>query len=90
MKINWKVRFKNKVWLTSFISLIVGFVYNVLAAFDIFPAVTEELVMRIAGQVLTFLGLIGVLVDPTTAGINDSNRAMSYVEPWDDKKDIID
>lgn len=84
MKINWKVRFKNKVWLSTFISLIVGFVYNILACFDVFPAVTENSIMQIIGQVLTFLGLIGVLVDPTTAGINDSIRAMGYEEPWED------
>ena len=30
MKINWKVRLKNKVWLGSFLSLIVGFVYSML------------------------------------------------------------
>jgi phi LC3 family holin len=70
-----------------FISLIVGFVFNMLKLFDIVPVVTENLVMNIIGQVLTFLGLIGVLVDPTTVGINDSNRAMTYVEPWDDNKE---
>lgn len=87
MKINWKVRFKNPVWLTSFISLIVGFVYNILRCFDIFPSVTQTQVMEIVGQVLTFLGLFGVVVDPTTAGMNDSVRAMTYDEPWDDKKE---
>ena len=47
--------------------------------------VTENLVMNIAGQVLTFLGLIGVIVDPTTAGVGDSERALGYEEPWEDK-----
>ena len=89
MKLNWKVRFKNKVWLSTFISLIVGFVYNILACFDIFPAVTQNMVMNIIGQALTFLGLIGVIVDPTTAGIQDSNRAMEYTEPWDDSKNDL-
>ncbi len=83
--INWKVRFKNKTWLSMFLSLIVGFVFNMLKLFDVVPAVTENLVMNIVSQVLTFLGLIGVLVDPTTAGINDSVRAMSYSEPWNDE-----
>lgn len=87
MKLNWKVRFKNKTWLTMFISLIVGFVFNMLKLFDIVPTFTENLVMNIVGQVLTFLGLIGVIVDPTTAGLEDSTRAMTYTEPWDDKKD---
>ena len=67
-----------------FISLIVGFVFNLLKLFDVVPSFSENLVMNIVGQVLTFLGLIGVIVDPTTAGIEDSNRAMSYEEPWVD------
>ena len=87
MKLNWKVRFKNKVWLGSFLSLIVGFLYSMLALFDVFPEVTQSLVLQLVNQVLTFLGLIGVIVDPTTAGIGDSDRAMSYAEPWDDNAD---
>ncbi len=84
MKLNWIVRFKNKVWLGSFLSLIVGFVYSMLALFDVFPEVTQSLVLQLMNQVLTFLGLIGVIVDPTTAGLGDSERAMGYEEPWDD------
>lgn len=84
MKLNWKVRFKNKIWLTSFISLIVGFIYNVLSAFEIFPSVTQSAIMQIIGNILEFLGLIGVIIDPTTAGINDSNRAMTYEVPHRD------
>ena len=86
-KINWQVRFKNKLWLGSFLSLIVGFVYSMLALFDVFPEVTQSLVLQLMNQVLTFLGLIGVIVDPTTAGIGDSDRAMGYNEPWDDNRE---
>ena len=86
MKINWAVRFRNKVWLGSFLSLIIGFVYNMLALFDVIPEVTQSLVLQLLNQALTFLGLIGVIVDPTTAGLGDSERAMSYSEPWDDLK----
>ena len=71
MKLNWKVRFKNKVWLTTFISLIVGFIYNVLACFEIFPKVTQNAIMQVVGEALTFLGLLGIIVDPTTEGINE-------------------
>lgn len=87
MKINWKVRFKNPTWLTMFLSLIIGFVFNILKMFDIVPTITENQIMEVVSQVLTFLGLIGVLVDPTTAGIGDSTRAMGYEEPWNDKND---
>lgn len=86
MKINWKVRFQNKVWLGSFFSLIVGFVYSLLALFDVFPAVTQNMVVQLLNQVLTFLGLIGVIVDPTTAGIGDSERAMGYETPYRDEE----
>ena len=85
MKINWRVRFKNKVWLGMLLSLVVSFVFNFLKLFYIVPVFTENTVMNIINQVLTFLGLIGVLVDPTTDGIEDSNRAMGYVEPWRDE-----
>ena len=84
MKLNWKVRFQNKIWLGSFLSLIIGFTYSLLALFDVFPQVTESLVLQLLNQVLTFLGLIGVIVDPTTAGLGDSDRAMGYEEPYRD------
>ena len=84
MKINWKVRFKNKIWLGSFLSLIVSFAYSMLGLFEVFPVVTRNSILEILNQILTFLGLIGVLVDPTTAGLGDSERAMGYAEPWDD------
>ena len=90
MKINWKVRFRNKTWLTMFISLIIGFVFNMLKLFDVVPVITENTVATIAAQVLEFLGLIGVLVDPTTVGIGDSNRAMNYIEPWNDEANYSD
>lgn len=84
MKINWKVRFKNKTWLASFITLIVSFVYNILQMFDITPAFAQGSVMEIVNQFLMLLGLMGVVVDPTTQGIGDSRRALSYDEPWVD------
>ncbi len=57
---------------------------------DVFPAVTQNLVVQLLNQVLTFLGLIGVIVDPTTAGVSDSERAMGYETPWADKDNGID
>ena len=86
-KINWKVRFKNPVWLTSFFGLIIGFAFNMLALFDIYPSFSQSQVTQIVSEVLEFLGLIGVLVDPTTVGLYDSERAMTYIEPWDDNKE---
>ena len=75
MKINWTVRLKNKVWLATFLSFIVSTVYQWLGYFDIAPVVTQDAVL----QLVTLLGLI---VDPTTAGVADSQRALGYEEPY--------
>lgn len=79
--INWKVRFRNKVWLTTFITFIVATVYQLLAMFDVAPAITQDSVMQVIAAVLQLLSLLGVIVDPTTKGIADSNRALTYDEP---------
>ena len=82
--INWKVRFRNKTWLMTFLSLVVGFVFQVLKMFDVVPPITENSAMNIISNVLTLLGLLGVIIDPTTAGVADSERAMGYQEPYSD------
>ena len=37
-------------------------------------SVTQNHVLQLVNQALAFLGLIGVIVDPTTAGLGDSDR----------------
>lgn len=81
MKINWKVRFKNKTWLLSFIALVLTFAYNVLNMFDIVPMVTQQEIMDAVTAVLTILAAVGVIIDPTTEGISDSEKALTYEEP---------
>lgn len=81
MKINWKVRLRNKAWLMSVIALVITFVYDLLAMLEIVPSVTEEWIMGIVQTALTLLTALGVLIDPTTQGVADSDRAMLYVEP---------
>lgn len=84
MKINWKVRFKNKLWLSEFIACILTFAYTILGMFDIYPAFTQNDAARIVNALLMFLSLVGVVTDPTTAGVSDSERAMGYEAPYDD------
>lgn len=81
MKINWKVRFQNKVWLTSFVAFIVSTIYTFLGMFEVAPAVTQDSVMQVISAVLQLLGLLGVIVDPTTPNMADSDRAMHYSAP---------
>lgn len=84
MKINWKVRFHNKTFLASLISLVVVFIYNLLQLLEITPQVDQNVIMQVVEGVLTILGMIGVITDPTTAGLADSDRAMTYIEPHKD------
>ena len=81
MKINWKVRFKNKTWLLSFIALVLTFLYNVLSMFDIVPTVTQQEIMDAVTAIQTILAAVGVIIDPTTAGVSDSEKALTYEEP---------
>ena len=81
MKINWKVRLRNKTWLASMLALLVSFVFDLLAMLDVVPAVTEDWVMNLVLTVLTVLTMLGVVIDPTTQGVSDSDRAMLYDEP---------
>lgn len=81
MKINWTVRLKNRTWLAAALALLVTFVFDILALFEIAPAITQDSVMQLVNTVLTILGGLGVIVDPTTPGMADSERAMLYVVP---------
>lgn len=81
MKINWKVRLRNKPWVAGLVGVIVTFAYDIMAAFEIVPAVDESHVMSLIKTLLTLLVGLGVLVDPTTQGVSDSERALMYVEP---------
>ena len=78
MKINWKIRFKNRIWLLTFIGTIIAFAYQVCAMFGIVPKIAEDQVMDFVKILLTLLVGLGVIVDPTTAGTADSERALTY------------
>lgn len=81
MKINWKVRLRNKTWVASLLALVIAFVYNLMAMLGIDLPVTQEWVTGIVGTVITLLAGLGVLIDPTTPGVSDSERAMTYTKP---------
>ena len=87
MKINWKVRFKNRVWLLTFIGAIVAFVYQMCSIIGIVPKIAEDQVMDFVKILLTLLVGLGVIVDPTTSGTADSERALTYGTDKDVRED---
>lgn len=78
MKINWKVRFRNKVWLRLFIVAVLGLAYKAMATFGIAPKIEQQALMDLFDMLLGILLLLGVIVDPTTKGVGDSDLAMTY------------
>ena len=86
MRINWEVRLKNKAfWMTVIPALFL--VAQAVAAvfgytFDFSNLVGK--LLAVVDAVFALLVILGIVVDPTTAGVGDSERAMSYVEPWED------
>lgn len=81
MKINWKVRFKNKTWLITFLITILAFIYQILGMFDIVPPITQDMATQLVTIVINMLVAVGVVIDPTTASISDSEQALTYEEP---------
>lgn len=63
--------------------LSISIIYKVLSLFGIAPSVDEHAILEVVSMVVDFLALLGVVVDPTTKGINDSERAMTYLTEKD-------
>ena len=86
MKINFKARLRNKTFLVSASVLVVSFIYSVLSLFDVVPSVNEREVTELVTVAVNLLALVGVVVDPTTKGISDSDRAMTYCTDCDESE----
>lgn len=81
MKINWKLRLQNKTTLAAIVAAVIVLVYQVLGLIGMAPAVSQGAVEQTASMVINLLVLLGIVVDPTTAGTSDSEQAMEYSEP---------
>jgi phi LC3 family holin len=83
MKINWKVRIRNKTFWVSMIPALILLIQQICNLFGITVELsgTEAQLVGIAETVFVILALLGIVTDPTTAGISDSDLAMCYQEP---------
>ena len=83
MNINWIVRLKNKSFWLSFIPAVLLLIQAVAAVFGFtldFGPLGDQL-LEVVNIVFIILSLLGVVTDPTTAGISDSKQALTYTEP---------
>lgn len=77
--INFKLRLQNKATLVALIS----------AVFLMLQQLGLEIPHNIQDAVNTFIAILvilGIVTDPTTKGIADSERALSYEQPLDEKE----
>ena len=75
--INWKLRFQNKTTLLAIASTVILLAQQL--GFKLPDNISD-----VVNTFLTLLVLLGVINDPTTEGISDSPKALTYNEP---KKD---
>lgn len=86
MKINWKVRLKNKTFWLAIVPALLLVVQTVASLFGYawdFVVLNQQ-IAAIINAVFAVLAILGVVTDPTTAGVTDSDRAMAYEKPKED------
>lgn len=78
---NLKLRLKNKATLIAIVAAAVAFLYQVAGILGIALPISQDTIVQALGLLVNLLVGLGVLVDPTTSGVKDSARALSYEEP---------
>lgn len=83
MKINWKVRLKNKNFWLSVVPACLLLVQVVLAVFGVTIDIGDlgNKLLAVVNAAFGVLTILGVVNDPTTEGISDSTQALTYTEP---------
>ena len=78
--INWKIRLKNKQFWLSITAALLVLSNQVSSLFGYDITVYNDQITYIIETVLSVLAIMGVVVDPTTKGISDSEQALEYTE----------
>lgn len=86
MKINWGVRIRNKSFWTALIPALalLGQAIAGLFGFTIDLGTLSGKLLGVVDAVFAVLVILGIVNDPTTNGIGDSDRALTYERPWVD------
>ena len=87
--INWKIRLMNKQFWLSLIPALALTAQAIAAVFgweiDLTTAVGK--LLTVVNTVFALLVVLGIVVDPTTEGVGDSERALGYEKPYADMED---
>lgn len=81
--INWRVRIKNKNFWLAVIPALLILIQMIAAVFGYeidFGTLSGKLT-AVVNAAFSLLAILGIVNDPTTAGISDSTQALTYDEP---------
>lgn len=89
MNINWKLRFKNPIFIVGkFLPFVLFAVQALLAIVNVFYPIGYEITDAMTNEVLQKLNLIAIglvtlsaPIDDTTGGVSDSKQALRYMKP---------
>jgi len=79
--INWKARLKSGPFWMGVISAVVAAVFAIIPMCGVELSVTADQVLNVATLVLMIPASIGIISDPTTKGLSDSQMALTYDKP---------
>ena len=81
--INWKIRIGDKSFWMALIPSVLVLIEAVAAmlGFTVQMEGVGEKLLEAVRALFVVLGIIGIVRDPTTPGLEDSQRALQYVQP---------
>lgn len=83
MSINWKVRIRNKSFWLALVPAVLLLAQACAAPFgyDWDFGVLNAQLAAIVNALFAVLAILGIVADPTTKGMGDSEQALSYEKP---------
>ena len=82
-KINWLVRIKNKAFWVALIPAVLILIQMIAAAFGYEMNLGDlgDKLLAVVNSLFVVLAILGIVTDPTTEGVADSERALTYEKP---------
>lgn len=82
-KINWSVRVRNKAFWVAIIPAVLLLIQAIANVFGLTIDLGDlgNNLIAVINAVFVVLSILGIVVDPTTNGVSDSERALTYNEP---------
>ena len=84
--IKWAVRIKNKNFWLTLIPAVLLLAQAVAAVFGFtldFGELGDRL-LTVVNALFAVLAILGIVTDPTTSGVGDSEQALTYTKPKED------